>query len=151
MRYNIEMMIAIRRIGNSLGVIIPRSTLAQWGVAEGDCLELDRQSIHPRQVRNASELLDEVKYDLALAVVRGFTPREIRAKSLANLRRWKRAGVWVSAYDEWESIMRDPDDGALYGAMLGRDETSTRLRQSMPYAGLLPRDEVQRINEKAAR
>jgi len=76
---------------------------------------------------------------------------EIRAKSLANLRRWNEAGVWVSAYDEWDAIMRDRDDGVLFSAMLGRDERATRLRQSMPYAGLLPRDEVRRINEKAAR
>jgi antitoxin component of MazEF toxin-antitoxin module len=145
------MNLTVRRIGNSLGVIVPRAVLERWGVAEGDSLEVGPDGIHPPRQRNASELLDEIKYELALAVVRRFTPREIRAKSLANLRRWKETGMWVSAYDEWERIMRDPDDGLLFRVMLGRDEKSARLRQSMPYAGLLPRDEVRTINEKAAR
>jgi hypothetical protein len=35
-RYNSVMRLAIRRIGNSLGVIVPRSALAAWGVGEGD-------------------------------------------------------------------------------------------------------------------
>ena len=34
------MRLTIRRIGNSLGVIIPKSTLDAWGLSEGDTLEL---------------------------------------------------------------------------------------------------------------
>jgi len=78
------------------------------------------------------------------------SPNAIRAHSLANLHRWREAGAWVSAYDEWADILRSGDDGALFAAMLGRDERANRLRQSPPYVGLLPRDEVAKLNEEAA-
>ena len=87
----------------------------------------------------------------ARLVLRRFTPAEIRAQILANLYRWKRAGAWVSAYDEWRDIALRGDDGELFAAMLGRDESATRLRQSMAFVGLLSRDEVRKLNEEAAR
>jgi hypothetical protein len=34
--------------------------------------------------------------------------------------------------------------------MLGRDDDATRLRQSMPFVGLLPQKEVRRLHEEAA-
>jgi hypothetical protein len=34
--------------------------------------------------------------------------------------------------------------------MLGRDDNSIRLRQSMPYVGLLSQEEVKKIREEAA-
>jgi hypothetical protein len=34
--------------------------------------------------------------------------------------------------------------------MLGVDERSNRLRQSPPYVGLLPREDVLNLNEEAA-
>ena len=143
------MRLAIRRIGNSLGVIVPRSALAAWGVGEGDSLELTEHGVRPsRSSRSAHQQLDELKRLLALAVVRQFTPREIRAQSLANLHRWKKQESWVSAYDEWEAILVEGSDGELFAAMLGRDEDSNRLRQSPPYVGLLSRDEVRRLNEE---
>ena len=145
------MKLAIRRIGNSLGVIVPKPALAAWGVGEGDTLELTEHGVRPpRGVRSAHDELDELKRLLALAVVRQFTPREIRAQSLANLHRWKKQGSWVSAYDEWKAILDGDSDGELFAAMLGRDEDSTRLRQSPPYVGLLSRDEVRRLNEETA-
>lgn len=145
------MKLAIRRIGNSLGIIVPRSALRAWGLDEGDFLHLSGQGIFP-SVRpvNAQEALDELKRSLASAVVRRFAPREIRAQILANLHRWKSQGAWVSAYDEWQEIAAGEDDGALFAAMLGRDERANRLRQSAPYVGLLPRDEVRKLNEEAA-
>jgi hypothetical protein len=33
--------------------------------------------------------------------------------------------------------------------MLGRDENAVRLRQSMPFVGLLSREEVRKLNEEA--
>jgi hypothetical protein len=33
--------------------------------------------------------------------------------------------------------------------MLGRDEEAVRLRQSMPYVGLLPQAEVSKLHEEA--
>lgn len=145
------MKLTLRRVGNSLGVILPKAVLRTWGLEEGDTLELTESGIRPASRAGFSQQdLDELKRELALAVVRRFTPREIRAQSLANLHRWKRQGVWVSAYDEWWELIERGDDGELYAAMLGRDEWANRLRQSPPYVGLLPREEVRKLNEKAA-
>jgi antitoxin component of MazEF toxin-antitoxin module len=145
------MKVTLRRIGNSLGVILPKRVLDTWGLAEGDALELTERGIRPPVHSSLShDRLDQLKRALALAVVRKFTPQEIRAQSLANLHRWKSRGTWVSAYDEWQELIEHGDDGALFAAMLGRDERANRLRQSPPYVGLLPRDEVRRLNEEAA-
>jgi antitoxin component of MazEF toxin-antitoxin module len=146
------MDVIVRRIGNSLGIIVPRATLDRWGVGEGDRLEVTASAIRPpRRRRNAQEVLDELKRSIALEVVRRFTPDEIRTRSLENLRRWKASGVWSRAYDEWTGILESRDDGELLKAMVGRDERANQLRQSMPYAGLLPREVTQRLNEEAAR
>jgi antitoxin component of MazEF toxin-antitoxin module len=145
------MKVRIRRVGNSLGIIVPKKALAAWGVREGDNLELTERSIEPpKRKARGHEMLDELKRSLAHAVVARFTANEIRAKSLANLHHWKTIGSWVSAYDEWLAILRRGDDGELFLAMLGRDERSNRLRQSPPYVGLLPREDVRRINEEAS-
>lgn len=146
------MDLRIRRIGNSLGVIVPRTLLDEWKVGEGDNLTASSAGILPPSARASSqEGLDELKRKLAAAVATSFTPRRIRAHSLANLHRWREAGVWVPDYGEWKRIIEKQDDGALFAAMLGRDERSNRLRQSAPYVGLLPRREVERLNEEAAR
>ena len=144
------MELKIRRVGNSLGVILPKSVLDDWGLGEGNTLDVTGESIRPRKrSRLTQDVLDELKRTLALAVIRRFTPQEIRAQSLANLHRWKNQGAWVSAYDEWQELIESGDDGALFAAMLGRDERANRLRQSPPYVGLLSREEVAAINEEA--
>ncbi len=58
--------------------------------------------------------------------------------------------MWNSAYGEWKELLEHADDGKLFAALLGRDQNSNRLRQSPPYVGMLPRDEVRRLNEEAA-
>ena len=144
------MKLSIRRIGNSLGVIVPRALLAAWGLEEGDTLEANQRGIRPAQATALShDVLDRLKRALALAVVNRFTATQIRAQSLANLHRWRESGAWVSAYDEWKDLIERGDDGALYAAMLGHDERANRLRQSPPYIGLLPREEVRKLNEEA--
>jgi antitoxin component of MazEF toxin-antitoxin module len=144
------MKIQLRRIGNSLGVILPKSTLDSWGLGEGDVLELSERGLRPPPRPGFShQQLDELKRLLSVAVVRRCTSREIRAQILANLSRWERQGVWNSAYDEWRAIAASEDDGLLFAMMLGRDEESTRLRQSMPYVGLLPENEVRALYEEA--
>jgi antitoxin component of MazEF toxin-antitoxin module len=150
MCYNLLMKLELRRIGNSLGIIVPKAALQNWGVGEGDYLYLSERGIRPLLKSDSShEVLDELKRLLSLAVVRRCTAQEIRAKSLANLYRWKSQGTWVSAYDEWTEILENGGDGALFAAMLGRDDQSNRLRQSMPYVGLLSLEEVKRIYEEA--
>ncbi|MFZ1100903.1 MAG: hypothetical protein WAN26_16020 [Steroidobacteraceae bacterium] len=144
------MKVPLRRIGNSLGVILPRSTLDAWGVGEGDALELSEHGLRPLGRGGYShQELDQLRHALSLAVIRRCTPREIRAQILANLHRWEHRGVWVSAYDEWRRIAQSDDDGSLFAAMLGRDEDAVRLRQSMPYVGLLPPEEVKKLHEEA--
>jgi hypothetical protein len=134
-----------------LGVIIPKATLDEWGVRKGDSLELAGRCIRPAQAGGRShDALDELKRRLAVAVTARCSAHTIRAQGLANLRRWRQNGAWVSAYDEWQQILESGDDGELFAAMLGRDERANRLRQSPPYVGLLPRDEVTRLNEEAS-
>lgn len=142
------MKLTVRRIGNSLGVIIPRATLEAWGVREGEALELTERGIQPPG--RAQQDLDELKRRIAIEVVNRFPPDRIRAQILANLHRWKAAGSWVSAYDEWKAIAKSGDDGALFAAMLGRDDTSNRLRQSMAFVGLLPKEVIRKLNEEAS-
>ena len=145
------MKLMIRKVGNSLGVILPKTALEAWGLGEGNTLELTNDAIRPKKRKRLSQReLDELKRNLALAVIRQFTAQEIRAQSLANLHRWKKQDAWVSDYDEWQDIVENGSDGELFAAMLGRDEQSNRLRQSPPYVGLLSQDEVRRLNEEAA-
>jgi len=145
------MKVRIRRVGNSLGVLLPRATLESWGVGEDDELELTEKGLRPPIRRGFShQELDELRRSIAVAVVARHTPREIRAQILANLFRWKQHGVWGRAYEEWHDIAVDDDDGRLFAAMLGRDEEAVRMRQSAPFVGMLPKEEVRRLNEKAA-
>jgi antitoxin component of MazEF toxin-antitoxin module len=145
------MKLAIRRIGNSLGVILPKPLLESWAVGEGDQVEATDKGLRPPTKGGlAPQALDELKRSIALAVARDFTPSQIRAQILANLHRWGKQGVWVSAYDEWRDVARRGDDGELFAAMLGRDDTATRLRESMPFVGLLSQSEVRRLHEEAA-
>jgi len=144
------MKVRLRRIGNSLGVLLPKATLEAWGLGEGDELELDEHGIRPpRRGGFSHRQLDDIKLSLSLAVVRRHTAREIRARIWANLHRWKQQDSWVSAFDEWGEIARSEDDGVLFAAMLGRDESAIRLRQSMPYVGLLSEQEVRKVYEEA--
>lgn len=144
--------ICVRRIGNSLGIIIPRAVLEVWGISEGDALELTERGLRVPAAATASThaALDEHKRKLAAAVASRFTARHIRAHGLANLHRWKKNGVWVSAYAEWQQILERADDGELFAILLGRDDRAQRLRQSPPYVGLLPRAEVLKLNDEAS-
>jgi antitoxin component of MazEF toxin-antitoxin module len=144
------MKVTVRRVGNSLGVILPKPMLDIWGIIEGDTLEATERGIRPSAHAALShEMLDEHKRRLAAAVVARFTANHIRAQGLANLHRWKKSGAWVSAYAEWKTLLETADDGELFAVLLGRDERSNRLRQSPPYVGLLAREDVRTLNEEA--
>jgi hypothetical protein len=134
-----------------MGVILPKATLDAWGLSEGDSLELTESGLRPpRRGGFRHEELDELRLKMAHAIVQRFTPAQIRAQILGNLHRWKRQGVWVSAFEEWRDLANSDDDGRLFAAMLGRHEDAVRLRQSGPYAGLLSPQEVRSLNEEAA-
>jgi antitoxin component of MazEF toxin-antitoxin module len=145
------MKLSVRRIGNSLGIILPKPILEAWGIDEGDHLDLTEGGIRP-PVRGgfSTQQLDEHKRRLAAAVVSRFTAQHIRAHGLGNLHRWRASGAWNSAYDEWQRLLEHADDGELFALILGRDERSNQMRQSPPYVGMLPREEVRRLNEEAA-
>lgn len=145
------MKIAVRSIGNSLGLIVPRKVLNAWGIGEGDFLELTVTGIRPRRPRRPGHTaLDELKRAISAEVISRFRPAEIRRRSLENLKRWKKAGVWCSAYDEWLEILRSGDDARLFAAMVGKTDQANRLRQSMPYVGMLSKDVLENLREKAA-
>jgi putative addiction module antidote len=66
----------VRKIGNSLGVVLPKETLAQLGVAEGDELIVTNapgrelrltppDEDFERQMRAAEEIMDRYKNALA--------------------------------------------------------------------------------------
>jgi len=142
--------LTVRRIGNSLGLIVPRRVLNAWGVREGDSLELTPDGIRPRRPRQPGHTeLDELKRAISAEVISRFRPDEIRRRSLENLERWKEGGAWCGAYAEWLEILRG-DDARLYGAMLGKTDKPNRLRQSMPYVGMLSKDVLENLREKAA-
>ena len=131
-----------------MGVILPKATL---DACEGDSPELTESGLRPPRCGGfRHEELDELRLKMAHAIVQRFTPAQIRAQILGNLHRWKRQGVWVSAFDEWRDLANSDDDGRLFAAMLGRHEDAVRLRQSGPYAGLLSPQEVRSLNEEAA-
>ncbi len=145
------MKLTIRRVGNSLGVILPKSTLDAWGLGEGDHLDLTKDDIRPPSRGGMSSAkLDEHKRRLAAAVVSRFSAQHIRAQGLGNLHRWRASGAWMPAYDEWKRLLERPDDGELFAVLLGSDQRSNELRQSPPYVGLLTRAEVEKLNEEAA-
>lgn len=145
------MKLTLRKVGNSLGVLIPKSALDRWMLKEGDSLLLTQEGIKPiKRGGLSSSQIDALNRTVALAVVDRFSANQIRAQGIANLHRWKAQDSWVSAYQEWLDILQSADDGKLFATMLGRDEESTRLRQSPPYVGLLPQEEVRAIHEKAA-
>ena len=64
------------------GVLLPKTLLETWGVHEGDHLELSERGLRPpRRPGSSQEILDERKRLLAVAVVREFSPRLIRARA----------------------------------------------------------------------
>lgn len=102
----------------------------------------------PRSARNAQEDLDTVKHRLSCAVLANFPLEEIRRQSIENIARWRANGVTGGAYDEWISIIHDPDDRMMIRAMVGLDEKSNQLRQSIPYVGMLPKAIAKALDEE---
>jgi antitoxin component of MazEF toxin-antitoxin module len=138
----------IRRVGNSFGAIFPRALLDSWGVGEGDYLTLSEDGVLRPQSRNRQVVLDDLKLTISMEVVSRFSAQDIRKKSLKNLRRWKKSGTWIKPYDEWTEILLSGDTDLLIRTMISRDERSNRLRQSMPYVGMLSSEILERLREK---
>lgn len=103
-----------------------------------------------RQRPNAQDQLDNVKHRLSCAVLANFPLAAIKRHSLENIARWRSDGVTGPAYDAWEAILRNSDDMAMIKAMVGLDEHSNQLRQSIPYVGMLPKSIVEELNAEIA-
>jgi hypothetical protein len=144
---SMPMKVLIRRVGNSQGVLLPKELIAQWGVGVGDFLLVGEDGITPPPKKNPHLILDDLKLAISMEVVSRFSPDEIRTKSRKNLSRWKKQGTWGPAYKEWDALLKS-DDADLIKIMISRDDRSNRLRQSMPYVGLLPKDVVEALREK---
>ncbi len=144
------MKIKIRRVGNSLGILLPKEALLGWGLGEGDSLELGLSGIQPapRMPRRRHEF-DELSRSVGLAVIRQFTAREIRAQIRVSLRERRQQHDWNANCTDWEQLARGKDDGALFAAMLGRDERAANQRQYLPYADLLSATQLRALRQGA--
>jgi len=100
---------------------------------------------------NKHHYLDAIKLRLSREVVARFSLPSIRAHAKANLLRWKTQGSWGPTYDEWLRIIDSADDSSLTSYMIGLDENSNRLRQSMPYVGMLGQGVVRSIKASLKR
>jgi antitoxin component of MazEF toxin-antitoxin module len=145
------MKLKIRRVGNSLGVLLPKDVLLGWGLGEGDSLELSLNGIRPEtKASRRKQETDEAGRAIGLAVIRQFTVREIRAQVRAALSERRRQGDWDEVGDYWQLLARGKEDGALFAAMLGRDEHTIGMRRWLPYVELLPAAQLRALREGTA-
>jgi hypothetical protein len=93
--------------------------------------------------RNLHLLIDDRKLWMAQAVLEVADLPTIRATSLSNLERWKAQGTWFPVYDQWWEIMAHAGDDEIIHIMTGEGDEPNRLRQSMPYTGII--DEETRL------
>ena len=93
--------VVIRKVGNSLGVLLPKELAAHWGVGVGDFLTVSEDGIMPPPKKNTQLVLDDLKLAISMEVVSRFPVDAIRKKSKENLARWKKQGTWGPAYTEW--------------------------------------------------
>jgi DNA-binding MarR family transcriptional regulator len=98
----------------------------------------------------AQARLDEIKRLIGVRLLERHSLEEIRRRALQNLGRWRAQQAWSPAYEEWQGLLEQGSDAMLRHVLVSRDPEANRLRQSMPYVGLLPRDEVRSLNEEVA-
>ena len=99
---------------------------------------------------NQHDVLDSLKHRISCEVLARFSIAVIRQQARDNLARWRTNGAWSHAYDEWQAIIESNDDQCLIARMVGLDQESNRLRQSMPYVGLLDQARVRQLPEEIA-
>ena len=67
------------------------------------------------------------------------SPADVVRFGLENLKRWQHAGVDCDDFRVWEEILRHRPE-SLAEILCGSSEEAVRLRQSSPFAGLIPED-----------
>jgi hypothetical protein len=71
-------------------------------------------------------------------------PEDVIQFGLENLKRWRQQGVDCDDFEVWEGILRSSPQ-RLPEVLCGFGEEATRLRQSSPFAGLIPEESRQQI------
>jgi transcriptional regulator with XRE-family HTH domain len=95
--------------------------------------------------RNLHLLIDDRKLWMSQAVLEVADLPTIRAVSLSNIQRWKAQGVWGRVYDQWQEIMAHAGDDEIIHIMTGDGDEPNRLRQSMPYTGIIDEETRQKV------
>lgn len=72
------------------------------------------------------------------------TPADVIQFGLENLNRWQQRGVECDDFRIWEEILRFAPQ-RLPEILSGSSEEAIRLRQSSPFAGLIPEASRQQI------
>jgi Arc/MetJ-type ribon-helix-helix transcriptional regulator len=72
------------------------------------------------------------------------SPAEVVRFALDNLQRWRQKGVDSDDFAVWERLLQSQPEKILQ-TIEGEDEEAVRLRQSSPFAGLVPEDDRRRI------
>lgn len=71
-------------------------------------------------------------------------PEAVTRHALKNLDRWHQQGVDCEDFEVWRKLLGGPSH-AIIDALTGNSEDAIRLRQSSPFAGLIPDDTRHRI------
>lgn len=71
-------------------------------------------------------------------------PGEVIQFGLKNLERWRQQGVECDDFKVWTNLLFTPSFG-LVEALTGASEEAVRLRQSSPFAGLIPEETRRKI------
>jgi hypothetical protein len=95
---------------------------------------------------------DRVSLEMARRVAALVAARpELIEHARANLARWsvqnKDAPGLLRCYQEWEDILTRPLSEVV-AALTGTSDASRRLRQSSPFTGVLPPEEVRQIKDR---
>jgi hypothetical protein len=77
------------------------------------------------------------------------SPAEVIHFGLENLKRWQQQGVDCDDFGIWEEILRS-NPRRLPEILSGSSEEAIRLRQSSPFAGLIPEDVRRQILASAS-
>lgn len=97
---------------------------------------------------NSQNRLDTIKHRISCEVLATFPISEIKKRSMGNIERWRINGFESKAYDEWVEIIKDQDNQKMISAMIGLNQRSNQLRQSIPYVGMIDKEIVRKINEE---
>jgi antitoxin component of MazEF toxin-antitoxin module len=123
----------VRRIGNSLGVLLPKPLLEVWGVREGDHLELSEHGVRaPRKPGSSQELLDERKRLWALAVVgssrRDRSERRVSLICIAGETKVPGFQPMTNGNESWRVALMAPSLRQCWAATKSRIDYDSRCR-----------------------